>query len=369
MKQHRRTLTACTLPLLVGATAFTLDVDSSMDSSLSRRRPTRRKSSSLVRSLERQAVRSSPALAPRGPVRHRRSSRRSPCSTSTGAASCRACGRTITSSTGSASGSSAVPVPRVLQHWASASEIQSDRRSTSATVTPTPNSLECRNVRAVSLCQGNEGLANEQLAARHAVVWYVAPQITVVPFRGKFSLFGAAFLDSGHQHLRWGLPSWASNERADCEAGNVPGLLRASSEQRARRHRYVRPRASTSTPVWNNRQDSWLGFGAEFRGTPFVMEHVGLRQRQRVRTASPDDAVNGERSVAQVQPDAHRAYVSFQLPAEIEVLGLAAKQSSPPSGGHVAAAVSRRWTCCRVVVLFQCAGVTLAEGEAVVGAC
>ena len=166
-----------------------------------------------------------------------------------------------------------------------------------------PNSLACRRS-AVSLCRGEGCMADSQLAG---MVWYVAPQVTVVPFRGKFSLFGAAFLDADIS-LFAGPAIVGVNERADCALGDCPDSFELSHKIR------VGPTFGLGfnfyTPL------DWMGFGAEFRGTPFVMNTSGFDVSG--EDGFPDDQVDGSDRSLKFNPML-TAYISFQLPAEVEV--------------------------------------------------
>ncbi|MCA9633160.1 MAG: hypothetical protein KC766_36155 [Myxococcales bacterium] len=166
-----------------------------------------------------------------------------------------------------------------------------------------PNSIACVRS-AVSLCRGDGCLGSSQLAS---MVWYAAPQITVVPFRGKFSLFGAAFLDADIS-LFAGPAFVGVNERADCDLGNCPDSFELTHKLR------VGPTFGLGfnfyTPL------DWMGFGAEFRGTPFVVNSSGFDVSS--DNGFPDDQVNGEDRSLKFNPML-TAYISFQLPAEVEV--------------------------------------------------
>jgi len=166
-----------------------------------------------------------------------------------------------------------------------------------------PNSLACRRS-AVSLCKGDGCLASSQLAGMN---FFVAPQLTVIPFRGKFSLFGAAFLDADISIFA-GPAIVGVKERADCEAGTCPDNFTLSQKVR------VGPTFGLGfnfyTPL------DWMGFGAEFRGTPFVMNTSGFDVSG--ENGFPDNAVNGSDRSLKFNPML-TAYISFQLPAEVEV--------------------------------------------------
>jgi hypothetical protein len=185
-----------------------------------------------------------------------------------------------------------------------------------------PESLACKRT-AVSLCRGSgDCLADNQLGH---MVWYVAPQLTVIPFRGKLSLFGAAFLDSDIS-LFIGPAIIGLDERAECEAGNC-----AEGDSFTLEHRVT----ATATfglgfnfyPVWTEKdgsQASWVGFGAEFRGTPFEWNTSGFDNGgsagpgQEGEGEFPDDAIDGHDRTLHFNPMLS-VFVSFQLPPKIEI--------------------------------------------------
>jgi len=179
-----------------------------------------------------------------------------------------------------------------------------------------PNSLACKRT-AVSLCRGDDCLADQQLGR---MVWYVAPQITLVPFRGKFSLFGSAFLDSDIS-IFLGAGIVGIDERKECEAGSC-----ANADSFELEHRVTAgPTFGLGFnfyPVWKGKDgktNSWIGFGAEFRGTPFEWNTSGFdREGQGEDEAFPDDVVDSKDRALFFNPML-TAYISFQLPPEIDL--------------------------------------------------
>jgi hypothetical protein len=180
-----------------------------------------------------------------------------------------------------------------------------------------PNSLACRRS-AVSLCrEGEDCLADQQLGR---MVWYAAPQITVVPFRGKFSLFGEAFMDADISIFAG--PAFVGlDERADCERGDCPSSFELEHKVRI---------GPTFGLGFNFYPLDYLGFGAEFRATPFVWNPSGFdvacnEDDSDAAVAAlctngklPDDKVDGEDRTLRFNPMLS-VYVSFQLPMEVEV--------------------------------------------------
>ncbi len=169
-----------------------------------------------------------------------------------------------------------------------------------------PQSLACRRS-AVSLCRdGEDCLADKQLGR---MVWYLAPQLTFVPFRGKLSLFGQAFMDADIS-LFVGAGIAGVNERVDCEVGTCPENFELA-------HRVTA--GPTFGLGFNFYPLDYLGFGAEFRSTPFAWNTSGFDVAGGGPDEDfPDDAVDGADSTLKFNLMLS-VYVSFQLPTEINV--------------------------------------------------
>lgn len=169
-----------------------------------------------------------------------------------------------------------------------------------------PNSLACRRS-AVSLCRnGDDCLADNQLGR---MTFYVAPQVTFVPFRGKFSLFGEAFMDADIS-LFLGAGIVGLSERKQCEAGQCPDSFELETRVTA---------GPTFGLGFNFYPLDYLGFGAEFRGTPFAWNSSGFDVAGGGEDEEfPDDAVDGADQTLSINPMLS-VYVSFQLPTEINV--------------------------------------------------
>jgi outer membrane beta-barrel protein len=169
-----------------------------------------------------------------------------------------------------------------------------------------PNSLACRRS-AVSLCRdGEDCLADKQLGR---MVWFLAPQLTFVPFRGKFSLFGEAFMDADIS-LFVGAGIAGVNERVDCAAGSCPDNFELA-------HRVTA--GPTFGLGFNFYPLDFMGFGAEFRSTPFAWNTSGFDTAGGGPDENfPDDAVDGADSSLHFNPMLS-VYISFQLPAEINL--------------------------------------------------
>lgn len=175
-----------------------------------------------------------------------------------------------------------------------------------------PNSTACR-LSATNLCRGAECLANDQLGRQQ---WYVAPQVTVVPFRGKLSLFGAAFLDADISIFA-GAAIVGLQERAECGPASGAGVQCGDPNS------FELASRVTAGPTFglgfNFYPLDFMGFGTAFRLTPYSWNTSGFDKAGGGEDeAFPDDSVTGADRALAFNP-ALSVYVNFQLPAEIEV--------------------------------------------------
>ncbi len=134
-----------------------------------------------------------------------------------------------------------------------------------------PNSLSCKRT-AVSLCNGKSGddcLAKTQLGR---IVWMIAPQLTFVPFRGKFSIFGKAFMDADIS-LFVGPAIIGLQERATCGSADATNALCSDPSSFTLASRVTA--TATFGLGFNFYPTNYLSFGAEFRGTPFLWNTSG----------------------------------------------------------------------------------------------
>ncbi len=169
-----------------------------------------------------------------------------------------------------------------------------------------PQSLACRRS-AVSLCRdGDDCLADKQLGR---MFLFIAPQLTFVPFRGKFSLFGEAFMDADIS-LFVGAGIAGLKERKQCAVGECPDNFELETRFTA---------GPTFGLGFNFYPLDYLGFGAEFRGTPFAMNTSGFDVAGAGEDeAFPDDAVDSADQTLNINPML-TVYMSFQLPTEINI--------------------------------------------------
>jgi hypothetical protein len=165
------------------------------------------------------------------------------------------------------------------------------------------DSLACRRT-AVSLCKGGDCLKSSQLGS---IVWMLAPQVTFVPFRGKFSLFGKAFMDADIG-LFVGPAIIGVNEREECEGG-------ACATNFNLKHRITG--TATFGLGFNFYPTNFLSFGAEFRGTPFLWNTSGFDVASKDGN-DQDNNVNSDDRNFHFNPMIS-VFVSVQLPTKIKV--------------------------------------------------
>lgn len=168
-----------------------------------------------------------------------------------------------------------------------------------------PNSTACR-LSSVNLCRGEDCFGDSQLANMQ---WYVAPQLTLVPFRGKLSLFGAAFVDTDISFFVG--PAFVGvNERAECGEGQCSDEGSFTLEHRV-------AVAPTFGLGFNFYPLDYLGFGSEFRLSPFAWNTSGFDVASE-EDEFPDQQVDSNDRFLHWNPMLS-VYVSFQLPSEIKV--------------------------------------------------
>jgi hypothetical protein len=132
---------------------------------------------------------------------------------------------------------------------------------------------------------GQRTLASQQLAH---IDWAVAPQVVVVPFRGKISLFSALFLDTD-VNIFAGPAIVGLKERAPCGKDTDGKDIAAQSDSLgnslgggpcANQHSFVLASRIAVAPTFglglNFYAGQFLGFGAEFRALPFSWNTAGF---------------------------------------------------------------------------------------------
>jgi hypothetical protein len=172
--------------------------------------------------------------------------------------------------------------------------------------TNNPESTACR-LTEVNLCRnGDDCLSKNQLGR---VQWLVAPQITVVPFRGKISLLSKLFIDTDIS-IFLGAAIIGVQEREDCELGTCPKKFNLRGRVTG---------APTFGLGFNMYPLDYMGFGAEFRATPFAWNTSGFDQAGDGEDgAFPDLAVNSDDRAVHMNPML-TVYASVQLPTLMKV--------------------------------------------------
>lgn len=192
----------------------------------------------------------------------------------------------------------------VQYNAALADEIQ-DKAVNDRNCTANPNALACKRT-AVSLCRGNDCLAEKQLGRFQ---WMIAPQINVVPFRGKVSLFGELFVDTDI-NIFLGPAIIGLQQREDCTKGNCAGGFALAGSVTA---------APTFGLGLNFHPLDYLSFGTEFRGIPFAWNTSGFDNAGAGEDeAFPDDQIDGADSQLRFNP-MMTVYVAVQLPTAVKI--------------------------------------------------
>lgn len=150
-----------------------------------------------------------------------------------------------------------------------------------------PSITPCK-LTAVNLTHGS--LKDDQLGRFQ---WTVAPQVTVIPFRGKLSLFSALFVDTD-VNIFAGPAIVGLQERAPCGADDDKKALIPCSDQKS----FQLANRITVAPTFglglNFYPSSFIGFGVEWRGIPFSWNTSGFDNHGGGTNEDfPDNNVNG----------------------------------------------------------------------------
>jgi hypothetical protein len=132
-----------------------------------------------------------------------------------------------------------------------------------------PFSKACK-LTATNLTRGN--IADTQLGS---MKWIVAPQVQVVPFRGKLALFSSLFVDTD-VNIFAGPAFIGIQERADCgvDSSGVQAIACADPASFTLKSRVAI--APTFGLGLNFYPSSFIGFGFEFRALPFAWNTSGF---------------------------------------------------------------------------------------------
>lgn len=131
-------------------------------------------------------------------------------------------------------------------------------------------------------------LADDQLAS---MTWFVAPQVTAVPFRGKIALFASVFADADIAFFA-GPAFIGLRERKACGRSDDGAQLDPCGSSFSLTDRVAI--APTFGLQLNFYVNDFVGFGTEFRGLPFSWNTSGFDNHGTGQDkAYPDQAVNG----------------------------------------------------------------------------
>jgi hypothetical protein len=159
-----------------------------------------------------------------------------------------------------------------------------------------PSSKACRLTEVNLTRKGNNAdgsartgnLADDQFGA---MTWFVAPQVTAVPFRGKIALFASVFADADIAFFA-GPAFIGLRERKACGHGDDGGTLDPCGNSFALTDRVAI--APTFGLQLNFYITDFVGFGTEFRGLPFSWNTSGFDNHGKKDDPEfPDQNVNG----------------------------------------------------------------------------
>lgn len=139
--------------------------------------------------------------------------------------------------------------------------VQQDRQRTA------PNSLN-RRITKTNLDNSGQTLFTDQLGT---IDWVVAPQFSIVPFRGKIAIFQSIYVDTD-LYFFLGPAFVGVKERGECAPGtNLPCDRPESFAQKSRVA--IAPTFGLGFSFFVN---SWNALGAEWRGLPFSRNTGGF---------------------------------------------------------------------------------------------
>lgn len=156
-------------------------------------------------------------------------------------------------------------------------------------------------------------LESDQLAA---MTWFVAPQVTGVPFRGKLALFASLFVDTDVAVFA-GPAFIGLRERKPCGRDDAGGRLTPCSDSFSLTDRVAI--APTFGLQFNFYPSDFVGFGVEWRGIPFSWNTAGFDNHGSGEGEQfPDLAVNGKDSEFKFN-SMMTVYATVALPTKIKV--------------------------------------------------
>lgn len=176
-----------------------------------------------------------------------------------------------------------------------------------------PSSTECR-LTAVNLTRGD--LAEDQLGK---LQWTVAPQVTFIPFRGKFALFSELFVDTDIS-LFLGPAIVGVQERKSCGFDEDGGQLDVACADPSSFELESRVTVAPTFGLgFNFYPGEFIGFGAEWRALPYAWNTSGFDNFGGGADGEfPDNSINGDDQTFKFN-SMLTISVSVQLPTAIEV--------------------------------------------------
>ncbi|MFO0591897.1 MAG: hypothetical protein U0441_30400 [Polyangiaceae bacterium] len=155
-------------------------------------------------------------------------------------------------------------------------------------------------------------LADDQLGA---MTWFLAPEVTAVPFRGKLALFASVFPDADIAFFAG--PAFVGlRERKPCGLGDDGSVLDKCSDSFSLIDRVAI--TGTFGLRLNFYINDFVGFGGEFRALPFNWNTAGFDNHGGgPGKAFPDHSVNGADSEFKFNSMAS-VYATIALPTAIK---------------------------------------------------
>ena len=148
------------------------------------------------------------------------------------------------------------------------------------------------------------------------MTWFVAPQVTAVPFRGKIALFASVFADADIAFFA-GPAFIGLRERKPCghNDDNTEQFDPCSTSFSLTDRVAIAPTFGLQLNFYIT---EFIGFGAEFRGLPFSWNTSGFDNHGTGQDeAFPDQAVNGKDSEFKFN-SMISVYATVALPTKIK---------------------------------------------------
>jgi hypothetical protein len=123
------------------------------------------------------------------------------------------------------------------------------------------------------------------------IKWIAAPQVQLVPFRGKLALFEALF-PSADAYVHAGVAVVGISERGNCSKGDAKtaGSCANSASFALQSRTAIAPTFGLGLTLYGN---DWLSFGVEYRAFPFAWNRAGFDTRGAGKDGNfPDDKIS-----------------------------------------------------------------------------